>query len=196
MAYVLNTLSQVHHNKIVQKKRHNHTLLDMVRNMLSNSSLPISQQMHALKIAMCLLNKFPSKVVPKIPFELQIGRKPMLRHLHVWDCSIELRIQNPHEQKLDSRTTSGFFISYPKNSKRYRIYCLSHSTKIVESKNARLIKNDKASRRIQVECCLLLSSFKVVTPFIEQLNNKRRIKKASINERILEEPQEIALKIS
>ena len=51
-------------------ERRNRTLLDMVRSMLSNCSLPISLWIYALKIAMYLLNKVPSKAVPKTPFEL------------------------------------------------------------------------------------------------------------------------------
>ena len=44
--------------------------MDMVRSMLSNSSLPISLWMEALKTAVYLLNKVPSKAVPKTSFEL------------------------------------------------------------------------------------------------------------------------------
>ena len=42
-------------------KRRNRTLMDMDRSMLSNSSLPLSSWMHALKTAMYLSNKVPSK---------------------------------------------------------------------------------------------------------------------------------------
>ena len=98
-------------------ERRNRTLLDMVRSMLSNSSVPISLWMFALKTTMYLLNMVLSETVPKTPFELWTGRKPSLRHLHVWGCPTEVRIYNPQEKKLDSRTTSGFFISYPKKYK-------------------------------------------------------------------------------
>ena len=67
-------------------ERHNRTLLDMVRSMLINSNLPISLWMHALKTVMYLLNRVPSKVVPKTPFELWTNRTPSIRHLHVWGC--------------------------------------------------------------------------------------------------------------
>jgi transposase InsO family protein len=48
----------------------NRTLMDMVRSMLSNSSLPISLWMEALKTAVYLLNRVLYKTVPKTPFEL------------------------------------------------------------------------------------------------------------------------------
>ena len=82
-------------------ERRNRTLMDIVRSMISNSSLPKSLWTYALKTAVYLLNKIPSKAVPKTPFELWTGRKPSLRHLHVWGCP-EARVYNPHEKKLDS----------------------------------------------------------------------------------------------
>jgi len=65
---------------------HNRTLMDMVRSMLSNSSLYVSLWMYALKAAIYLLNRVPSKAFQKTPFELWTGRKPNLRHLHAWGC--------------------------------------------------------------------------------------------------------------
>ena len=70
----------------------------MIRSMLSHSSLPISMWVYALKTAVYLLNRVPSKAILKTPFELWTGRKPSLRHLHVWGCPVEVRIYNPHER--------------------------------------------------------------------------------------------------
>ena len=51
-------------------ERRNHTLLDMVRRMLVNSSLPEFLWGGALKTVAYILNKVPSKSVPKTPYEL------------------------------------------------------------------------------------------------------------------------------
>ena len=67
-------------------KRQNRSLLDMVRSMLSNASLPISLWSYALKATMYFQNRVSCKVVQKTPFELWIERKPSLMHLHVWGC--------------------------------------------------------------------------------------------------------------
>ena len=64
-------------------ERHNRTLMDIFRSMLSYSSLPLSLWMEALKTMAYLLNKVPSKAVSNTPFELWTGKKPSLRHLHV-----------------------------------------------------------------------------------------------------------------
>ncbi|RVW62715.1 Retrovirus-related Pol polyprotein from transposon TNT 1-94 [Vitis vinifera] len=112
--------------------------------------------MPALKTAMYILNRVPSKAVPKTPFELWTGRKPSLRHIHIWGCPAEAIIYKPHEKKFDSRTISGYFIGYPDKSKGYRFYCPNHSVRIVETGNARFLENGEISgsnepRKVDIE---------------------------------------------
>ena len=58
-------------------ERRNRTLIEMVRSMLSNCSLPLSLWIYALRTATYVLNRVPSKAVPKTPYELWTGRKPV-----------------------------------------------------------------------------------------------------------------------
>jgi hypothetical protein len=51
-------------------ERRNHMLMDMVRSMLSNSELPLFLWSEALKTVVYVLNRVPSKTIPKTPFEL------------------------------------------------------------------------------------------------------------------------------
>ena len=51
-------------------ERRNRTLLDMVRSMVSYTDLPISLWGYALLTATYVLNRVPSKYVPKIPYEI------------------------------------------------------------------------------------------------------------------------------
>jgi transposase InsO family protein len=51
-------------------ERRNRTLLDMVRSMLSSSNLSKSLWAEALKTTMYILNRVPTKAIPKTPFEL------------------------------------------------------------------------------------------------------------------------------
>jgi hypothetical protein len=64
-------------------ERRNRTLMDMVRSMISYSTLPVSLWMEALKTAIHILNRVPNKSVPKTPYEMWTGRVPSLRHLSV-----------------------------------------------------------------------------------------------------------------
>ena len=68
-----------------------------------------------------------------------------MRHIRVWGCPSEVRIYNPQEKKLDPRTISAYFIGYAERSKGYRFYCPSHSTRIVELRNAKFLDNDLIS---------------------------------------------------
>jgi len=130
-------------NGVAEKR--NRTLMDMVKSMLSNSELPLFLWGKALKTVVYVLNRVPSKVVPKTSFELWTGWKPSLNHIHIWGCPTEVRINNPNMKKLDPKTTSGHFIGYAVNSKGSRFYCPSHSTRIVESMNAKFLEDVEPS---------------------------------------------------
>ena len=82
-------------------ERRNRTLQNMVRSMISHSSLPESLWGEALKTAVYILNRVPSKAVAKTPYELWTGKKPSIRHLHVWGCPAQARPYGPNEKKLD-----------------------------------------------------------------------------------------------
>ena len=64
----------------------NQTLLDMIRSMLSYSSLPASFRDYAQRTTMHILNLVPSKSIPKTPLELWNGRKSVLKRIHIWGC--------------------------------------------------------------------------------------------------------------
>ncbi|RVW84840.1 Retrovirus-related Pol polyprotein from transposon TNT 1-94 [Vitis vinifera] len=67
-------------------ERQNHTHKDMVRSMISHSTLPESLWGEAVKTAVYILNRVPSKVVAKAPYELWTRKEPNIKHLHVWGC--------------------------------------------------------------------------------------------------------------
>ena len=76
-------------NRIVE--RHNHTLMDMVSSMISYSTLQLSLWMEALKTIIHILNRVPSKSVPKTLYELWIARVPSLNHLRVGGVLLRLK---------------------------------------------------------------------------------------------------------
>ncbi|RVW31096.1 Retrovirus-related Pol polyprotein from transposon TNT 1-94 [Vitis vinifera] len=149
--------------------------------LLEKHGICAQYTMPTLKTAVYLLNRVPTKTVPKTPFKLWTERKPSLRHLHVWGCPTEARIYNPHEKKLDFKTISGYFIGYPMKSKGYRFYCPNHSTKIVETGNARFIENGEIRGK----------SFDNVE---QQINDQSLSNETITNESIMEEPQQSTLR--
>ena len=66
-----------------------------------DTSLPLFLWEEALKTAMYILNRVPSKAIQRTPFDLWTNRKAILNHVHVWGCPAKARIFNPHERKLD-----------------------------------------------------------------------------------------------
>jgi transposase InsO family protein len=57
------TLGEPQQNEVAERR--NHTLMNMVKSMLSYSTLPISLWMEALKIFIHILNRVPSKSMSK-----------------------------------------------------------------------------------------------------------------------------------
>ena len=91
----------------------------MVRSMISYSTLPISLWMETLKTAIHILNRVPSKSVPKTLYELWTEKEPSLNYLCVWGCPAKAKVFNPNIGKLDSKTISCHLIGYPEKSKDY-----------------------------------------------------------------------------
>jgi hypothetical protein len=98
-------------------ERRNRTLMDMVRSMLSYSTLPVNLWMEALKTAVHILNRIPSKSVPKTLYEMWTDRKHTLNYLHVWGCPAEAKLFNISIGKLNHKTVIYHFIGYPDKSK-------------------------------------------------------------------------------
>ena len=103
-------------------ERRNRTLMEMVRSMISHTSLPLSLWGEALKTAAYILNRVPTKAANKTPYELWTGRKPSLQHLRIWGCPAEARPYRPQEKKLDQRTISCYFVGYAERSRGYKFY--------------------------------------------------------------------------
>ena len=134
------------------------------------------------------------------------GKETQFKHLHVWRCQAKVKIYNPHERKLYSRTTSGYFIGYPEKSKEYRFYCPNYSTRIVEFENDSFIENGEVSgstkprkvkiQEVRVQVPLPLSSSKVlvsvpfeqINDFQEKINNQVPHNEVINNKHVADEP--------
>ena len=103
-------------------ERRNRTLQDMVRSMISHSSLPESFWGEALKTAVYILNRVPSIAVAKTPYELWTRKKPRIRHLRVLGCPAQARPYRPNEKKLDKITVGCYFVGYVECSQGFKFY--------------------------------------------------------------------------
>ena len=120
-------------------ERRNRTLLDMVRSMISYSSLPISFWGYSLQTAVYILNVIQSKSIQKTPLELWNGHKPSLRHFRIWGCLAH--VLKGKTGKLEPRTEVCLFVGYPKGTRGGFFY--SHSDKNVFAlTNATFLEDD------------------------------------------------------
>jgi hypothetical protein len=144
--------------------------MDMVRSMLSYSTIPIGLWMEALKTTIHILNQVPSKSMSKMLYELWTECKPSLNYLCVWGCSVEAKIFNQNAGKLEPKTVSYHFIGYPEKSKGFCFYCPNRHTKYVEMRHAvfledEMMKGSTVPREISLE----EKQVYVPTPMIHEL---------------------------
>ena len=104
--------------------------------------------MEALKTAIHILNRVPSKSVPKTPYELWTGRVLSLNHLRVGGSPVEAKVFNPNIGKLDPKTVSCHFIGYLEKLKGFRFYCPDRHTKFVEMRNAIFLEDEMRRRSV------------------------------------------------
>nr|GFC12021.1 retrotransposon protein, putative, Ty1-copia subclass [Tanacetum cinerariifolium] len=88
------------HNGV--SKRRNRTLLNMLRSMMSLTTLPLSFWDYALETAARILNMVPTKKVDKTPYELWHEKVPNLSYLKVWGC--EAHVKRHTADKLEQRS--------------------------------------------------------------------------------------------
>nr|GEX19810.1 hypothetical protein [Tanacetum cinerariifolium] len=105
------------HNGV--SERRNKTLLDMVRFMMSQTTLLKSFRDYALEPAERILNMVPTKKVEKTPYERDTLTKP---------------------DKLEPRSIKCIFIGYPKETMRYSFY-YPPENKVLVARNAEFLEN-------------------------------------------------------
>nr|GEW15373.1 hypothetical protein [Tanacetum cinerariifolium] len=107
-----------HHNGV--SERRNRTLLDMVRSMMSQTTLPKSFKDYALKTAARILNMVPTKKGCEALVKRDTLTKP---------------------DKLEPRSIKCIFIGYPKETIGYSFYYPSEN-KVLVSRNAEFLENN------------------------------------------------------
>nr|GEW90081.1 hypothetical protein [Tanacetum cinerariifolium] len=121
--------------------RRNRTLLDIVRSMMSQTTLPKTFWDYALETAARILNMVPTKKVDKTPYEIWHGQAPKLSYLKVWGCEAFVKrdtITKP--DNLDPRSFKCIFVGYPKETMGYSFYNLSEN-KVFVARNVKFFES-------------------------------------------------------
>nr|GEY67137.1 retrotransposon protein, putative, Ty1-copia subclass [Tanacetum cinerariifolium] len=127
------------HNGV--SKRRNITLLDMVRSLTSQTTLPKSFWDYAIETAARILNMVPTKKVKKTPYEVWHGQAPKLSYLKFWGYeALVKRDTLTKPEKLEPRSIKCIFIGYPKETMGYSFY-YPPENKVLVARNVEFLEN-------------------------------------------------------
>ncbi|GJY20601.1 retrovirus-related pol polyprotein from transposon TNT 1-94 [Tanacetum coccineum] len=112
-------------------KRKNKTLIEAARTMLADSFLPNTFWAEAVSTACYVLNRLlVTKPHNKTPYELVIGKIPIISYIRPFGCHVTILNTIEHLGKFDGKSDEGFLVRYSLQSKAFRVYNLE--TKRVE----------------------------------------------------------------
>ncbi|GJQ96195.1 putative ribonuclease H-like domain-containing protein [Tanacetum coccineum] len=112
-------------------KRKNRTLIKAARTMLADSFLPNTFWVEAVSTACYVLNRvLVTKPQNKTPYELIIGKIPIISYIRPFACHVTILNTIDHLGKFEGKSHEGFLVGYSLNSKAFRVYNLE--TKRVE----------------------------------------------------------------
>ncbi|GKA37638.1 retrotransposon protein, putative, ty1-copia subclass [Tanacetum coccineum] len=144
-------------------ERRNRTLLDMVRSMMSQTTLPKSFWDYALETAARILNMVPSKKVDKTPYEIWHGQAPKLSYLRVWGCEAFVKHDTlTKPDKLDPRSFKCIFVGYPKETMGYSFYSPSEN-KVFVARNAEFFESKTLGSESKSEEDQEIAELKVIS---------------------------------
>lgn len=104
-------------------EQRNQTVVEMARCLLKSMSVPAKFWGEAVRVAVYLLNRSPTKsLIGKTPFEAWFGRKPAVKHLRTFRCVAYVERVGPGVSKLSDRSVLGVFLGYEPGTKGYRVY--------------------------------------------------------------------------
>jgi hypothetical protein len=101
----------------------NRKLMEKARSMLSGSGLEQNFWAKAVATACYLVNRSPtSALVGKTPMEVWSGKKPSVRHLHVFGCEAYAHVPKEKRSKLENKAVKCIFIGYSVGVKGYKLW--------------------------------------------------------------------------
>ncbi|KAK9076083.1 hypothetical protein SSX86_004416 [Deinandra increscens subsp. villosa] len=104
-------------------ERRNRIVMEMTRCLLKTMQVPDSLWGEAVRHAVYLLNRIPTKAVKEItPYEAWKKRKPNLSYLKVFGCMAYVKKVAIHTTKLADRSCPMIYIGKESGSKAYRLY--------------------------------------------------------------------------
>ncbi|GJZ30426.1 retrovirus-related pol polyprotein from transposon TNT 1-94 [Tanacetum coccineum] len=109
--------------------------------MLAYSLLPIPFWAEAVNIACYVQNRvLVTKPHNKTPYELLIGRTPIISFMRPFGCPVTILNTLDHLGKFDGKADEGFLVGYSINSKAFRVFN-SRTRKVEENLHVNFLEN-------------------------------------------------------
>nr|GEV28283.1 hypothetical protein [Tanacetum cinerariifolium] len=122
-------------------KRKNKTLIEAARTVLTDSLLPIPFWAETVNTACYVQNMvLVTKPHNKTPFELLIGRAPIISFMRLFGCPVTILNTLDHLGKIDGKANEGFLVGYFINRKAFRVYN-SITKKVEENLHVNFLEN-------------------------------------------------------
>jgi len=104
-------------------ERRNRTVMEMARSLLKTMNVPGRFWGEAVRHAVYLLNRLPSKSMgERTPFEAWNKKKPHLAHLRVFGCTAHVKMTAAHLKKLDDRSQQMVYLGVEDGCKAHRLF--------------------------------------------------------------------------
>lgn len=95
----------------------------MARSMLSEKKMPTKYWGEAVRYAVYILNKLPTRSLSDItPYEAWFERKPSIDYLRIFGCVAYMKVLAAHTKKLDERSKRLVHIGREPGTKAYRLF--------------------------------------------------------------------------
>ena len=108
-------------NGIVERR--NRTVVEMARSCLKEMSLPSKLWGEAVRHAVYLLNKLPTRALSgKTPYEVWYKKKPDVSYVRVFGCLSHMKVPSSRTMKLDDRSKQVINLGKETGTKDYRLY--------------------------------------------------------------------------
>ncbi|GKD99743.1 ribonuclease H-like domain-containing protein [Tanacetum coccineum] len=122
-------------------ERKNRTLIEAARTMLADSLLPIPFWVEAVN-TVCYVHErvLVTKPHNKTPYELLIGRIPIISFMRPFGCPVTILNTLDHLGKFDGKADKGFLVGYSINSKAFRVFN-NRTRKVEENLHVNFLEN-------------------------------------------------------
>lgn len=104
-------------------ERRNRTVVEMARSCLKEKKLPSVMWGEAVRHAIYLLNRLPTRALSGVtPYEVWYEKKPHVGHIRVFGCLAHMKLPSQQTSKLDDRSKQVINLGKEPGTKAYRLY--------------------------------------------------------------------------